>query len=74
MSDEKMGSVRLVDGGGVLIDDEGNEHFLRGYGAGLHRPPLDLDPRIDLTKPIWEQVQRLERKDNREAGKRPKAA
>lgn len=32
---------------------------LPGYGA--LRGKLDLDPRIDLTKPIYEQALRLER-------------
>ena len=29
--------------------------FPRGYGA-MRDVPLDLDPRIDLTKPIYEQA------------------
>ena len=34
--------------------------------------PLNLDPRIDLTKPIYEQVLALEKAD-REAGRRGSA-
>lgn len=33
--------------------------FLQGYGA--LRGLIELDPRIDLTKPIYEQVLRLKR-------------
>ena len=74
MADQKNGVVKLVEGGGILVDEKGNELFLKGYGAGLNRPPLNLDPRIDLTKPIWEQVERLERKDKREDRKHSEAA
>lgn len=42
---------------------------LPGYGALRGR--LDLDPRIDLTKPIYEQAQRLERASR---GRKPPAA
>ncbi len=34
----------------------------RGYGA-MRDVPLDIDPRIDLTKPIYEQVLALEQAD-----------
>ena len=33
-------------------------HLPRGYGA-MRDVPLDLDPRIDLTKPIYEQAAAL---------------
>jgi len=42
---------------------------LTGYGALRGR--LDFDPRIDLTKPIYEQAQRLERASR---GRKPPAA
>lgn len=34
----------------------------RGYGA-MRDVPLNLDPRIDLTQPIYEQVLTLEKAD-----------
>lgn len=34
----------------------------RGYGA-MRDVPLNIDPRIDLTKPIYEQVLALEKAD-----------
>ena len=39
----------------------------RGYGA-MRDVPLNLDPRIDLTQPIYEQVLALEKVDKEAAG------
>ena len=39
----------------------------RGYGA-MRDVPLNLDPRIDLTQPIYEQVLALEKADKDAAG------
>lgn len=39
----------------------------RGYGA-MRDVPLNLDPRIDLTQPIYEQVLALEKTDQDVAG------
>ena len=39
----------------------------RGYGA-MRDVPLDLDLRIDLTRPILEQVLALEEADKKAAG------
>ena len=39
----------------------------RGYGA-MRDVPLNLDPRIDLTQPIYEQVLALEKADKEAAG------
>ena len=39
----------------------------RGYGS-MRDVPLNLDPRIDLTKPIYEQVLALEKADKEAAG------
>lgn len=39
----------------------------RGYGA-MRDVPLNLDPRIDLTQPIYEQVLVLEKADKEAAG------
>ena len=39
----------------------------RGYGA-MRDVPLNLDPRIDLTQPIYEQVLALEKAAKEAAG------
>ena len=39
----------------------------RGYGA-MRDVPLNLDPRIDLTRPIYEQVLALEKADKDATG------
>lgn len=39
----------------------------RGYGS-MRDVPLTLDPRIDLTQPIYEQVLALEKADKEAAG------
>ena len=39
----------------------------RGYGA-MRDAPLNLDPRIDLTQPIYEQVLALQKVDKEAAG------
>ena len=39
----------------------------RGYGA-MRDVPLNLDPRIDLTQPIYEQVLALEKADQDATG------
>ncbi len=58
----------------IVVDDDGKEYILHGFGWAKDTP-LDIDPRIDLTKPIWEQVQRFERLDKRtEQRLRSKAA
>lgn len=62
MSKPQMAEVTLVEGGGIFKDANGETHFIKGYGSGLTKE-LDLDPRIDLTAPIWEQVQRLRKQD-----------
>ncbi len=62
MSNQNMANVTLVSGGGVFTDEAGQTHFIKGYGAGRNSP-LDLDPRIDLTQPIWEQVQKFAQQD-----------
>jgi hypothetical protein len=62
MSDQQMAEVILVEGGGIFTDADGTTHFIKGYGAGDAKL-LDLDPRIDLTAPIWEQVQKLRAQD-----------
>jgi hypothetical protein len=44
---------------------DGREYKLRGYGC-MKDTPLDLDPRIDLTKPIYEQAMKLWAQDAEE--------
>jgi hypothetical protein len=53
----------------VVMDENGKEYVLHGFGWGKEFP-LDIDPRIDLTKPIWEQVQRLAAQDGPHPTKR----
>ena len=55
----------------IVVDDDGTEYTVHGYGWAKPQP-LDIDPRIDLTEPIWEQVQRLERSDKR-AGRKQRS-
>ena len=57
----------------IVVDEDGTEYILHGYGWAKEFGVLDLDPRIDLTKPIWEQIQRLDRLDKRQE-QRSKAA
>lgn len=49
-------------GGGASL-----RNLPRGYGS-MRDIPLNLDPRIDLTKPIYEQVLALEQADKDAAG------
>ncbi len=56
----------------IVIDEQGKERVLHGFGWGINFP-LDIDPRIDLTKPIWEQVQRLAARDARHTAKKAAA-
>jgi hypothetical protein len=42
----------------IIRYPDGREYRLRGYGWAKDSP-LDLDPRIDLTKPIYEQAMKL---------------
>lgn len=50
----------------VYTDESGASYMLPGYAVetGIE---LDIDPRIDLTQPIWEQVKRLDAEDRRVA-------
>jgi hypothetical protein len=62
MVDESKIKIRTVGEDTFVSDGEGNEYQLHGYGSMKDCMP-DLDPRIDLTAPIWEQVQNLAAKD-----------
>ena len=57
----------------LVTDEKGDSYVLHGFGWGKDHP-LDIDPRIDLTKPIWEQVQRLAKLDKRQTQKPAAAA
>jgi hypothetical protein len=63
MSSQNMADVTLAADGGVFTDAAGQTQFIKGYGTGKNKR-LDLDPRINLTQPIWEQVQRLAQQDS----------
>jgi len=56
----------------IVTDDNGVSYTLH-YGGGSLKH-FDIDPRIDLTRPIWAQVQKLEREDKRAAKKAATAA
>lgn len=58
---ESSGIVQRGKAYFILDPDTGEWLELKGYGS--MKGTLDLDPRIDLTKPIYEQVLTLERKD-----------
>ena len=45
----------------TFVSEPGTGRMMPLPGYGALRGKLDLDPRIDLTKPIYEQAVRLER-------------
>ena len=49
-----------VDGDTVVSDESGVSCTIKDTG---NEPTLEVDPRIDMTKPIWEQARRLARQD-----------
>ncbi len=55
----------------VFTDEAGVSFTIKGYGVetGL---PEEVDPRIDLTKPMYDQVMKLDAKDK--AAKRKREA
>ena len=57
----------------IVSDQSGRSFTLEGYGSG-HGLPLDVDPRIDLTLPIYEQVQRSEAKRAAKKSRHPGTA
>ena len=54
----------------IYTDESGMSFTLPGRPEGA--PTLDLDPRIDLTKPIYEQVLKLAAKDKATAARAEK--
>ena len=59
-----VGQVSMtVTGTDLTVTDEaGNTYTMHGFGAGKG-VMNDIDPRIDLTKPIYEQVFKLRKLD-----------
>jgi len=62
MSKQNIADMTLAADGGTFTDGAGHSHFIEGYGAS-ENSSLDLDPRIDLTKPIWSQSEQLRVQD-----------
>ncbi len=55
------GVIKKGDGYAVLDPETGEYLEIKGYGA--LKGMIEFDPRIDLTKPIYEQVLKLEKLD-----------
>jgi hypothetical protein len=55
----------------VVSDESGQSYVIKGRGE---HPTLEVDPRIDLTKPIYEQAMKLAAKDAAKKRKRSSAA
>ncbi len=53
-------TVTLVGNDRVYTDESGQSFTIKGRSSNV---PLDIDPRIDLTKPIYDQVMKLMAKD-----------
>jgi hypothetical protein len=53
----------------VYTDETGQSYTIPGYEVETGLPP-EIDPRIDLTKPIYEQVMKLAVKDKATRAKR----
>jgi len=73
MAAKKTVTENLLPPTHLVTDEKGDSYVLHGFGWGKDHP-LDIDPRIDLTKPIWEQVQRLAKLDKRQTPKPAAAA
>jgi hypothetical protein len=58
---------KTVNGNRILTDETGQTWTLPGPSDPSLR--LDIDPRIDLTKPIYEQVLKLAARDKAAAGR-----
>jgi len=57
----------------VVSDESGASYTIPGY-AIKSGSPIEIDPRIDLTKPIYEQVMKLQAKDKASRRKRQTVA
>jgi len=64
-------TVTRIGSDTVYTDESGQSYTIRGRGDS---PGLEIDPRIDLTKPIYEQVIRLAAKDRNKRRKRQATA
>lgn len=61
---------KMVKGVRVYMDESGRSF---SFPPAAGRPLLDyIDPRIDLTKPIYEQVMKLQAKDEAASAKAKK--
>ncbi len=63
-------TMQWVGNDRVYTDESGRSVTLPGRPEGA--PTLELDPRIDLTKPIYEQVLKLAAKDKAAAARTEK--
>jgi hypothetical protein len=50
-----------------VSDELGQQYKVQGYGS-MKDLPLDLDPRIDLTQPIYDQAKQLAAEDEQHEG------
>lgn len=57
--------MQVDAGGGSRVSEPGAGEFLPLEGYGALKGQFEMDPRIDLTKPIHAQVLRLERAERR---------
>jgi len=61
-------TVQRIGNDVVYSDETGQKYTIRGRAKGH---TLDIDPRIDLTRPIYEQVMKLAAKDRAKKRKSP---
>jgi len=64
-------TVQRIGTDTVYTNERGESYTIRGRGKG---PGLEVDPRIDLTKPIYEQAVKLAARDRAKKRKRQAAA
>jgi len=64
-------TVTRIGADTVYTNESGESYTIRGRGEG---PGLEVDPRIDLTQPIYEQVMKLAMKDRAKKRKRQATA
>jgi hypothetical protein len=67
-----VGKVTVVKvGNDIVVSDESGASYT--FPGPTGRPLLlDIDPRIDLTKPIYEQAMKLQAKDKAAAARQKK--
>ena len=62
-------TVTQVGNDRVYTDESGQSYRITGRSNAI---PLDIDPRVDLTKPIYDQVMKLMAKDRAAEGRAKK--